>query len=210
MTKRRPATLLACSIAATLAFMLAACTATPSPDSTGSTPTQTAEEKAAEHNIDVTEFEEAPQPSYVRVPNVTADTEQEAVTILENEGFTVVTVSDWSVLYTDGRVAAQSPSGYAPQGACITLTVSLGSSPYGIDNGPQTRNIPDVRGYPVDEALADLEEHNFVVTSIDGPEDGVVTYYEVTGTGPFSAILHTCPASGGSYDASTPSSMRGE
>lgn len=62
-----------------------------------------------------------------------------------------------------------------------------------------------MRGYPVDEALDDLKEHDFEVTNIDGPEDGVSAYYEITGTGPFPAILHTCPASGDTYDVSAQS-----
>ena len=200
MTKRH---IVAPILAGVLACVLTACSA--APKAPESEPTQTAVTATAVGNTEAPEPEEPPQPTYMRVPNVTADTVQEAVTALEDEGFSVVTVSDWSSYYTDGHVAAQRPSGYAPEGSCVTLTVSLGANPYTVDNGPQTRNIPDVRGYPVEEALEDLEEHDFEVTSIDGPEDGVATYYEVTGTGPFSAILHTCPASGGTYDVSASS-----
>ena len=212
MTRQCPTALFVFPLAVALALTpaLAACTTAPRPDSTGSALAQAAEEEIVENNTDTDELEKPSQPIYLRVPNVTADDAQAAETILENEGFSVITVSDWSVLYTDGHVAAQSPSGYAPRGTCITLTISRGASPYAADIGPETRDIPDVRGYPVNEALIDLEEHDFEVTSIDGPEDGIVTSYEVTGTGPFSAVLHTCPVSGGSYDASTPSSMQGE
>lgn len=196
-------------LACALVGALAACSAAPEPDALTSTPSQTAEGATTPEN-DALEPDAPPQPAYVRVPNVTADTVQAAATALESEGFTVVTVSDWSKLYTNGHVALQSPSGYAPEGSCVTLTVSRGPDPYTVDNGPETRDIPDVRGYPADEALTDLEEHGFGVTSVDGPEDGIVTCYEITGSAPFSAILHTCPASGGTYDASTPSSMHDE
>lgn len=195
-------------LAYALALALAACSS--APEAPESEPEQSAKTTTVAEDVDAVETEEPPQPTYVRVPNVTADTVQAAATTLEDEGFTVVTVSDWSKLYTNGRVSAQSPSGYALEGSCVTLTVSRGSDPYTIDNGPETRDIPDVRGYPVDEALEDLKEHGFGVTSVDGPENGVVTCYEVTGSAPPSAILHTCPASGGTYDASTPSSMHDE
>ena len=42
------------------------------------------------------------------------------------------------------------------------------------------RDNPDVCCHSVNKALADLEAHDFEVTSIDGPEGGVSTYYEVT------------------------------
>ena len=157
------------AVAFALTPALSACTAAPKIDSTGSALAQVAEKEIVEKRTDAAESEKPSQPIYLRVPNVTADNAQVAEAILENEGFSVITVSDWSVLYTDGHVAAQSPSGYAPRGACITLTISRGASPYAADIGPETRDIPDVRGYPVNEALINLEEHNFEVTSIDGP-----------------------------------------
>lgn len=208
MTKRNSIVVaFACALIAVLALSLAACSTTSETVSVEGELNQNIEKDVPEI-VEETEGEKPSQPAYVCVPNVTADTVQAATIALEGEGFTVVTVSDWSELYTSGHVCAQSPSGYAAQGSCITLTVSCGASPYVIDNGPQTRDIPDVRGYPVAQALVDLEEHGFDVTSIDGPENGIVACYEVTGTSPFSAILHTCPISGGTYDASTPSSMR--
>lgn len=140
-------------------------------------------------------------PRYVRVPNVTADTVEDATATLEALGLAVATVNDWSDRYTEGHISAQCPTGYVSEGTTMTLTVSLGHDPYTMDTGPETRNVPDVRGYAVDEALEALEDHWFGSVDVDGPEDGVVASFEVTGSAPLSSILHVIPASDGSYDA---------
>lgn len=77
-----------------LACVLTACSAAPQAPESESTPT--AETATVAGSTEAPEPEESPQPTYMRVPNVTADTMQEAVTALEDEGFSVVTVSDWS------------------------------------------------------------------------------------------------------------------
>lgn len=140
-------------------------------------------------------------PRYVHVPNVTADTVEDATATLEALGLAVATVDDWSDRYTEGHVSAQCPTGYVPKGSTITLTVSLGSDPYTLDTGPETRDVPDVRGYTVNEAIEALEDHWFGSVDVDGPENGVVASFEVTGSAPLSSILHAIPASGGFYDA---------
>lgn len=155
-----------------------------------------------QEDADTTQAQAEPEtPRYIRVPNVTADTVEDATATLEALGLAVATVDDWSDRYTEGHVSAQCPTGYVPKGATITLTVSLGSDPYTLDTGPEIRNIPDVRGYTVDEALEALEDHWFGSVDVDGPEDGVVASFEVTGSAPLSSILHAIPASGGFYDA---------
>ena len=168
---------------------------------------QDAAEVNSEVNTDGTPTSDESQAElvYVHVPNVTADTSAEAVSRLEQEGFSVVVVNDYSFYYTFDHVCAQTPSGYASNGSCITITVSMGSSPYTQDIGGETRDIPEVRGYLVQEAISDLGRHGHTA-HIDGPDDGVVIDSDFippdpeTDTWPY-ILLHTVAASGGTYDS---------
>lgn len=180
-------------VLAVLATMLTACS--PSRDNESNDASQ-------QKDTDTAQTPTEPEtPRYIRVPNVTADTVEDATAALEALGLTVATVNDWNNRYTEGHVSAQCPTGYAPEDTTVTLTVSLGPDPHILDTGPETRDVPDVRGYTVDEALEALENHWFGSVDVDGPEDGVVASFEVTGSAPLSSILHAIPASGGFYDA---------
>lgn len=135
-------------------------------------------------------------PTYIKVPNVTADLQEDAIETLESAGFTVAlayAIPSYSPYYTYPHVMAQYPSGYAEKGSCVTITIATST----MDNlVSEYNNVPDVAGQSVEDATTTLREHGNPVTSIDGPEDGVVVYYEVTGSAPLSGVLHTAPISG--------------
>lgn len=193
---RIPFAITALVLALTLAT---ACSAAPS------TQSQDASEPATETQAETPVKESEPAqvsepveagPTYVKVPNVTADNQDDAVEILEEAGFTVAlayAVSSFSPYYTYPHVMAQYPSGYAEEGSCVTITIATSTE---ADLVSEYNNVPDVAGQSVVDATATLEEHGRPVTEIDGPEDGVVVYYEVTGSSPPSGTLHTTPTAG--------------
>jgi eukaryotic-like serine/threonine-protein kinase len=104
----------------------------------------------------------------VGVPTIPAtDTFQEAKTLLTSEGFKVAEATQYSLTVAIGDVIKTTPSsqsGLQPYGTLVTVVVS---------KGPQSFDIPDVRGDSVAEATQRLEALGFVVDSEGG---GVVVY----------------------------------
>ena len=205
MTKRTAASaIIACALVvalvATIGYIV-----TRDRNTTANVSTQDAAEVNLEVSTDGTPTSDESQAElvYVHVPNVTADTSAEAVSRLEQEGFSVVVVNDYSGYFTFDHVCAQTPTGNAANGSCITITVSIGSNPYSKESA-ELQNVPEVRGYSVQEAISDLDRHN-LTSDIEGPDDGIVIDFERVplGTdGPGPAVrLHTVAASGGTYDS---------
>ncbi len=86
------------------------------------------------------------------VPNVTGKTYEEAVTTLQDAGFSVgKTTKDNSETIAEGYVISQDPSGntYAPKSKKINLVVS---------KGPGTVEVPDLTNMTATEAQAALEK----------------------------------------------------
>jgi serine/threonine-protein kinase len=97
------------------------------------------------------------RPSEVAVPDVVGGTLLEATTRLEGAGFEVEAQRVQDQAPVD-EVIRQDPRGgtKADEGSQITLTVS---------NGPGQARVPSVEGRPRDEAVEDLNEAGFDVTT---------------------------------------------
>ncbi|MFJ9036292.1 Stk1 family PASTA domain-containing Ser/Thr kinase [Streptomyces sp. NPDC102406] len=92
----------------------------------------------------------------VDVPDVTGESEDDAVTELEDAGLKAEIAT--RRIHSDedkGDVARQSPAdGQVAEGATVTLTISA---------GPPMIEVPDVEGMSVDDAHAKLEDAGFEV-----------------------------------------------
>ena len=107
-----------------------------------------------------------PQP--VDVPNVVGKKTGDAVKILTGAGFTVTQVHAFSDTVDAGKVISQDPpSGQAPKGSAVTITVS---------DGPQTVQVPDVLGMTRADATAALAASHLKaeVVEINGAQDDIV------------------------------------
>jgi serine/threonine-protein kinase len=97
----------------------------------------------------------------VTVPNVQGKQENEAASILQNDGFTVHVTPDTTSTQAAGTVVNQSPgpNTQAPPGSQVTIYVSAAAS------------VPDVRGLPQASAEASLQSSGFKVTAetVAGP-----------------------------------------
>jgi serine/threonine-protein kinase len=97
----------------------------------------------------------------VTVPNVQGKQENEAASILQNDGFTVHVTPDTTSTQAAGTVVNQSPgpNTQAPPGSQVTIFVSAAAS------------VPDVRGLPQASAEASLQSSGFKVTAetVAGP-----------------------------------------
>ena len=111
-------------------------------------------------------------PTYIKVPNVTADLQEDAIETLESAGFTVAlayAIPSYSPYYTYPHVMAQYPSGYAEKGSCVTITIASST----MDNlVSEYNNVPDVAGHSVEDATT------IAIDSIYTPVTNVS--YEIT------------------------------
>lgn len=96
----------------------------------------------------------------ITVPDVTGKTVAEAVSILEQKGFTVSRKEAQSDTAAKNTVISQSPTGTAQSGATITITVSSGAQEAG------SITVPDVRGKTKDDATAALVAAGFSAANI--------------------------------------------
>jgi eukaryotic-like serine/threonine-protein kinase len=100
----------------------------------------------------------------VTVPDVIGQTQAEAITALEAEGFEVRTESAVNDEIEEGRVFAQNPEGGTEleEGGLVTLTVS---------GGPQDVTVPDLVGRSEADAVAELEALGLIANVVPGPSD---------------------------------------
>jgi serine/threonine protein kinase/beta-lactam-binding protein with PASTA domain len=94
----------------------------------------------------------------IALPDVVGQTQDDATNSLEGAGFTVSIAADQvsSSTVAKGSVVSVSPSGSAPHGATITLTIS---------SGPRQVIVRDVTGMTVEDATAILQAQGFNVTT---------------------------------------------
>ena len=85
------------------------------------------------------------------VPNVVGESEDDATAILNDAGYTVAVNTTPSDEVPEGTVISQDPSAGTelPEGETVTILVS---------EGPETQEMPDVRGEDADDAEAFLEQ----------------------------------------------------
>ena len=97
----------------------------------------------------------------VTVPVVTGKSREEAVSMLEKEGFVVNVTESYDASVENGYVISQSPEAetMAPMGSSITIRVSQGAE----DNKVR---VPDIIGKSEEEATIILVENGLVVGSV--------------------------------------------
>ncbi len=90
------------------------------------------------------------------IPNVTGQSQDDATNSLRDHGFTVAvaTTQQTSNTVPKGSVVSYAPTGSAPSGSTITLTIS---------SGPQQVIVRDVTGMSVEDATAELQAQGFTV-----------------------------------------------
>ncbi|MDO4400559.1 MAG: Stk1 family PASTA domain-containing Ser/Thr kinase [Coriobacteriia bacterium] len=118
------------------------------------------------------------------VPWVTGQTQDTAYTNLENAGFTVNIVEDYSDDVDEDVVIWQDPAGETKQkkGTTITICVSLGQ---------KMVEVPDVVGYTVSDARAILQNAGFEVSQTsDYSGDAVVTSQSTSGEAKEGATIN--------------------
>ncbi|HEV3472901.1 MAG TPA: transglycosylase domain-containing protein [Actinomycetota bacterium] len=109
------------------------------------------------------------------VPDVFGFPVTEAREILEDEGFVVETIREYSGTYPPGTVIGQDPSGgqKAPEGSTVILVVSTNDrSKQGRDDEPDTTTVPDVLGLTRGAAESELKNAGFSVDVIYEEESG--------------------------------------
>ena len=109
------------------------------------------------------------------VPGVFGFPVDEARAILEDEGFVVETIEEYSGTYPPGTVIGQDPRGgqKAPAGSTVVLVVSTTDrSEQGRDDDPDTSTVPDVLGYTRGAAEAELKNAGFSIDVIYERESG--------------------------------------
>ena len=116
-------------------------------------------------------------PAAINVPSVTGLPFDQASAALQNEGFAVKRTNVESDQPAD-TVVNQSPSGTAPQGATITLSVS---------KGPKTSSVPDVTSQDEQSARDTLTSSGFKVQ---------VQRQDVTDPGLEGIVLDQSPTGG--------------
>jgi serine/threonine-protein kinase len=94
----------------------------------------------------------------IAVPDVTGQTQADATSALEHNGFKVAIAADQAVSDTvaKGSVVSYTPTGPAGSGALVTLTIS---------SGPHQVIVRDVGGMTVEDATAILQAQGFTVTT---------------------------------------------
>jgi serine/threonine-protein kinase len=93
-------------------------------------------------------------PAEVDVPSVIGLSFADASAALQNDGFAVGPRRDVDSDQPKGTVVDQSPSGSAPRGSTITLSVS---------KGPKTSTVPDVTSQDEESARSTIESSGFKV-----------------------------------------------
>jgi eukaryotic-like serine/threonine-protein kinase len=90
------------------------------------------------------------------IPSVTGQSQDDATNSLRDHGFTVAvsTTQQTSNTVPKGSVVSYTPTGSAPSGSTITLTIS---------SGPQQVIVRDVTGMSVEDATAELQAQGFTV-----------------------------------------------
>ena len=109
------------------------------------------------------------------VPDVFGFPVDDARSIVEEAGFVVETIQEYSGTYPPGTVIGQDPRGgeRVPRGSTILLVVSTTDrSDQGPDGDKDTATVPDVLGLTWDEAEARLEDSGFKVKAIEEAESG--------------------------------------
>ena len=100
------------------------------------------------------------------VPDVFGFPVDEARSILEDEGFVVEEIQEYSGTYPPGTVIGQDPRGgqKVPRGSTVILVVATTDrSEQGRDDDPDTSTVPDVLGYTRGQAEAELKNAGFKV-----------------------------------------------
>jgi serine/threonine-protein kinase len=115
-------------------------------------------------------------PSDVSVPSVIGLPFDQASAALQHEGF-AVSRRDVDSNDAADTVVDQSPSGSAPPGSTITLSVS---------KGPTTSTVPDVTSISQSDAVAQLKASGFKVSIVsqavtDPSQDGIVQTQDPAG-----------------------------
>ena len=100
------------------------------------------------------------QKELITVPDVTGMMLPQAVSILEQKGFTVSRKEAQSDTAAKNTVISQSPTGTAQSGATITITVSSRAQE------AVSITVPDVRGITKDQATAELIAAGFSAANI--------------------------------------------
>ena len=92
------------------------------------------------------------------VPDVTGQTQNDATSALQQRGFNVAVATTQTMSNTvpKGSVVSYTPTGSAPSGSTITLTLS---------SGPQQVVVLDVTGKTVEDATAALQAQGFTVVT---------------------------------------------
>jgi serine/threonine-protein kinase len=115
-------------------------------------------------------------PFPVPVPRVTRLTEDEAIAVLEADGFVVSVSSEYSDTVPRGEVVSQDPSKNTElqPGTTVTILVSL---------GPPVFTMPDVVGMSRDAAVARLRELGAVVDVVLVRDPGATVVFQEPGVG---------------------------
>jgi penicillin-binding protein 1A len=107
------------------------------------------------------------------VPDVFGFPVDDARDVIEEAGFAVETIQEYSGTYPPGTVIGQDPRGgdRVPAGSTILLVVATTDrSDQGPDGDKDTATVPDVLGLTRDEAEARLEDSGFEVEMIEEAE----------------------------------------
>ena len=103
----------------------------------------------------------------VEVPDLSGQTREEAEEALEEAGLTVEVVEEHSdSVPTAGEVISQSldPGEEIDEGSVVEVVVSA---------GPLTIELPDLRGQPVEDAVAELQDEDLAVEVVREPRPSV-------------------------------------
>ena len=119
----------------------------------------------------------------VDLPSVVGQTKDKATTALKNAGFTVNVTEDYSDEVEKGYVISQDPSdSKVKKGATVTICVSLGQ---------KTVKVPDVVGETLADAIAELENAGFTVTTTSSYSgSAIVTNQSATGEAKEGATIN--------------------
>ena len=96
----------------------------------------------------------------VEVPDVVGESQQEAESLLSEDGFTVNTETEESSADEEGNVTAQSPSGGEEADFESEVTITVGE-------GPSTVDTPDLSGLTVEEAESALAEEDLELGAVE-------------------------------------------
>jgi penicillin-binding protein 1A len=111
----------------------------------------------------------------VQVPDVFGFPADEAREILEDEGFTVERITEYSGTYPPDVVIGQDPGGgqKAPKGSTVVLVISTTDrSDQGRDKDEDTATVPDVLGLTMEDARDRLRASGFEVDIVYEKESG--------------------------------------